>query len=74
MSDNLVRFDSRSNQPFEKSFSAGIVHRLDQFTEGLLIIVKSALAYQSLKDQFKERSIQKKYFAVLKRGSLPYGR
>ncbi len=68
VSDNLVRiliaaqitlFESHSQRP-------GIVHRLDQFTEGLLIIVKSALAYQSLKDQFKQRSIQKKYFAVLK--------
>ena len=44
----------------------GIVHRLDQFTEGVLVLVKSTVAYDSLKDQFKDRSVQKSYYAVLK--------
>ncbi|MGC6366927.1 MAG: RluA family pseudouridine synthase [Candidatus Marinamargulisbacteria bacterium] len=44
----------------------GIVHRLDQFTEGVLVLVKSKVAYDSLKEQFKDRSVQKSYFAILK--------
>jgi 23S rRNA pseudouridine1911/1915/1917 synthase len=44
----------------------GIVHRLDQFTEGIMVLVKSELAYNSLKQQFKQRAVKKKYYAVLK--------
>ena len=43
----------------------GIVHRLDQFTEGLLIIAKSNEALQTLQDQFRQRKIIKRYYAVL---------
>ena len=43
----------------------GIVHRLDQFTEGLLIIAKSNDALQILQDQFRQRKIIKRYYAVL---------
>lgn len=48
----------------------GIVHRLDRHTEGLLLIAKTDAAYVSLKDQFKSRSVIKKYYAMLK-GNLP---
>jgi 23S rRNA pseudouridine1911/1915/1917 synthase len=44
----------------------GIVHRLDQFTEGLLVMAKSKLAFESLKKQFKNRDVKKKYYTVLK--------
>ena len=44
----------------------GIVHRLDQFTEGLMVIAKSKLAYDGLQTQFKDRRVQKHYYAVLK--------
>ena len=37
----------------------GIVHRLDQFTEGLLVLAKSKLAFDSLKKQFKNRDVTK---------------
>ena len=43
----------------------GIVHRLDQFTEGLLIIAKTYDAFLSLQEQFRVRSIRKFYYAVL---------
>ncbi|MEK9726977.1 MAG: RluA family pseudouridine synthase [Candidatus Margulisiibacteriota bacterium] len=44
----------------------GIVHRLDQYTEGVSVIVKTSQSYHSLKLQFKERLVTKKYYAVLK--------
>ena len=47
-------------------FRSGIVHRLDQFTEGLMVIAKSQMAYDGLQIQFKERRVQKRYYAILK--------
>ncbi len=44
----------------------GIVHRLDQFTEGIMVIAKTNDAVHSLKQQFNDRTIVKYYFAVLK--------
>mgnify|MGYP001156751087 FL=1 len=44
----------------------GIVHRLDRQTEGLLVIAKSKLAYESLTQQFRNRTIKKRYYALLK--------
>ena len=47
-------------------YRQGIVHRLDRFTEGLMVVVKSKLAYQSLTDQFREKQVKKYYYAMLK--------
>jgi 23S rRNA pseudouridine1911/1915/1917 synthase len=43
----------------------GIVHRLDKDTEGLMVIAKNNLAYKSLTGQFKQRLVQKKYYAMV---------
>lgn len=43
----------------------GIVHRLDRETSGVMLIAKTAKAHAHLKEQFKERMIQKKYYAFL---------
>jgi 23S rRNA pseudouridine1911/1915/1917 synthase len=43
----------------------GIVHRLDVGTSGVMAVAKSELAYASLKHQFRERSVDKKYLAVV---------
>lgn len=43
----------------------GIVHRLDKNTAGLLIVAKTTTAYEKLKDMFKERNVEKKYYAVV---------
>ncbi|MBI1352386.1 MAG: RluA family pseudouridine synthase [Actinomycetales bacterium] len=43
----------------------GIVHRLDVGTSGVMVIAKSERAYTSLKRQFKERSVDKLYHAVV---------
>lgn len=44
----------------------GIVHRLDRDTSGLMIVVRSEEAYYNLKEQFKNRTVEKTYFAVCK--------
>lgn len=43
----------------------GIVHRLDVGTSGVMAVAKSERAYASLKEQFRERSVDKTYHAVV---------
>ncbi|MDK1475607.1 RluA family pseudouridine synthase [Streptomyces sp. 549] len=43
----------------------GIVHRLDVGTSGLMVVAKSERAYTSLKQQFRERTVDKRYHAMV---------
>ena len=43
----------------------GVVHRLDVGTSGLMVVAKSERAYTSLKRQFKDRSVDKVYHALV---------
>jgi 23S rRNA pseudouridine1911/1915/1917 synthase len=43
----------------------GIVHRLDKDTSGLLVIAKTARAYDSLTRQLAERTVSRRYVAVV---------
>lgn len=42
-----------------------IVHRLDMATSGLLLVAKTKEVHQDLQAQFANRSIKKRYVAVL---------
>jgi 23S rRNA pseudouridine1911/1915/1917 synthase len=44
---------------------AGIVHRLDAGTSGLMVVAKSDRAYSDLKRQFHDREVTKIYHAVV---------
>jgi 23S rRNA pseudouridine1911/1915/1917 synthase len=52
---------------------AGIVHRLDKDTSGVMVVARSQEALSALSAQFKARVVQKKYLAlvagVIKKGS-----
>jgi len=52
---------------------AGIVHRLDKDTSGILVVARTPEALRSLSAQFKNRVVKKKYIAlvagVIKKGS-----
>lgn len=43
----------------------GIVHRLDKFTSGVMLVAKNNLSHRRLAQQFKNRQIQKKYIALV---------
>ncbi len=45
---------------------AGIVHRIDKETSGLLMIAKTLQAHTSLVEQLQERSINREYLALVK--------
>ncbi|KAL8443455.1 hypothetical protein Emed_006810 [Eimeria media] len=47
-----------------------VVHRLDEGTSGVLMLAKTAEAGHSLRQQFKERSVKKIYFAIVLQGGL----
>lgn len=44
---------------------AGIVHRLDKDTSGIMVIAKTETAYLNLVDQLKKRSVKRTYLAVV---------
>lgn len=43
----------------------GIVHRLDKETSGLIVVAKNERALRYLQAQFKERSVDKRYLALV---------
>lgn len=43
----------------------GIVHRLDKYTSGLLMVAKNDLSHQRLTEQLQLRTVVKKYFAIV---------
>lgn len=43
----------------------GIVHRLDANTTGAMVVAKSELAYSALKHAFRERTVDKRYNALV---------
>ena len=44
---------------------AGLVHRIDKDTSGLLMVAKTLQAHKALVDQLQERSIQREYLALV---------
>lgn len=44
---------------------AGIVHRLDKETSGILLVAKTSDAFVNLQAQFKQRKVQKTYVALV---------
>ncbi len=45
---------------------AGIVHRLDKETSGILLVAKTLRAFEDLQKQFKERMVKKTYLALVR--------
>lgn len=50
----------------ESPLRRGVVHRLDKYTEGLMLFAKKQSAYLSLKSQFMERKVVKRYYAMVR--------
>jgi 23S rRNA-/tRNA-specific pseudouridylate synthase len=44
---------------------SGLVHRLDKDTQGLLLVAKNLESFNFLQDQFRSRSVVKKYLALV---------
>jgi 23S rRNA pseudouridine1911/1915/1917 synthase len=59
----LHRFDSLSQIGGE--LRPGLVHRLDRFTSGVLLVAKTDAAHQDLARQFSSREVEKVYLALV---------
>ncbi|MDH3004765.1 MAG: RluA family pseudouridine synthase [Candidatus Shikimatogenerans sp. JK-2022] len=55
----------KNNNLTYKNYRYGLLHRLDKNTSGLLIIAKNIKSYNFLKLQFLNRTIKKKYIALI---------
>lgn len=49
----------------------GIVHRLDKQTSGLIVIARTEAALNALMDQFQQRTVDKRYIALLEAAPNP---
>ena len=56
---------------FGESLRPGIVHRLDKDTSGLMVIARNEQARLNLVEQFKSRSVIKKYLVLVKGKIVP---
>src|SRR5438067_9155274 len=43
----------------------GIVHRLDRGTSGLMVVAKHDTSHEELSRQFRDREVEKEYFALV---------
>ena len=43
----------------------GVVHRLDRETSGVLVVARTSESLTALQDQFRERTVTKRYFALI---------
>jgi len=59
----LHRFGSLSRTAGE--LRPGIVHRLDRYTSGVLLVAKNDAAHQRLAEQFASRRVEKTYLALV---------
>ncbi|MBM4259703.1 MAG: RluA family pseudouridine synthase [Deltaproteobacteria bacterium] len=48
-----------------RALEAGVVHRLDTATSGLLLVARTPEAYTALREQFSHHTVEKRYLAVV---------
>ena len=59
------RYADFKNQAWPEPARAGIVHRLDKDTSGLIILAKNPKTLERLQAQFKDRDVKKTYQALV---------
>lgn len=69
--EDTVSVYSLMRQRYPEADEPLIVHRLDMATSGLLIVTKTRQAHRNLQAQFKNRSVKKRYIALLKGSVSP---
>lgn len=69
--EDAVSVYSLMRRQYPDADSPLIVHRLDMDTSGLLVIAKTKQVHQHLQAQFKNRSVRKRYIALLEGTVVP---
>lgn len=70
VAEMAVKHDKKIAKVGENELRPGIVHRLDKDVSGLMVIAKTAKAFESLKGQFMRHETEKHYIA-LAYGKMP---
>lgn len=53
-------------RPGEDALRPGIVHRLDQYTSGVMVVAKSPRAFAALSEQAREHTFDRRYLALVR--------
>ena len=62
---NALMFYTSELSDVNSKFRAGIVHRLDKDTSGLLLIAKNNFVHENLAFQIKNRSVKREYVGIV---------
>ncbi len=62
---NALLYHFKNVSQFQGRERAGIVHRLDKDTAGLIVVAKSEFAHKELQKQFQDRKVDKRYKAIV---------
>ena len=68
--DALMAYDPKIGKIGEDPERPGIMHRLDKEASGLMVIAKTQDAFDNLKKQFAEHTVDKRYIALVF-GNMP---
>lgn len=62
---NALLYHSKSLSDINGEFRPGIVHRIDAYTTGLLVVAKNNKAHEILAKQLEEKTTHRKYVALV---------
>ena len=62
---NALAYHCRRLAPMGGPLRPGVVHRLDKDTSGVMVIALNDRAYYALAEQFKQRTINRRYIALV---------
>ncbi|MGB9627750.1 MAG: RluA family pseudouridine synthase [Thermodesulfobacteriota bacterium] len=62
---NALLYHCKDMEGIKGSLRPGIVHRLDKGTSGVMVVAKNDQAYDQLTKQFKNRTVEKSYLAIV---------
>ncbi len=62
---NALRYHCSVLASIGGPFRPGVIHRLDKDTSGVMVVAKTDSAYYHLQNQFKERTINRRYLALI---------
>ena len=60
--DNLIKLIKKENQKIENLY---LVHRIDKFTSGIVLLARDENTKKYFEDAFKNRNINKIYHAIV---------
>ena len=60
-----LKIDTKGDKNDSFACRAGIVHRLDKQTSGIVLVAKNPVAFAALQNQFLVRSVEKEYIALV---------